>query len=369
MADEIDTTGLRVRHDPLARRRRRSRPTQSRPQLIARNRSAGGSSQEEYEESESESDKVMTSSNEALPLELPNVRGPPSTTSSDNMSAAGEEDEDENATAVGYRRSNEPVFTPQPNAFSHANELDKPSNDSYFPPARATIRTTSQRHSFSAQHQHSPHNVLAPSQYADHDAALRASLSTLLSVAAAARGTSKSSQPNTMSAPQPSRIEPSTLRVVPESVAMGTGRARARVGAINIPANPSSSRSSSADKHKRKATNIANVRSSSKDRARATKKARRASTDELNQVNPTLMTWVISAGVVVLVSALSFSAGYVVGKEAGRADALTGSFQAMGTDNRTYGELVGEAVGRSGPTGLKRRLLMDMGSATVVGRA
>jgi len=38
-------------------------------------------------------------------------------------------------------------------------------------------------------------------------------------------------------------------------------------------------------------------------------------------ITPTLMTWVISAGVVVLFSAISFSAGYAFGKEVGRSEA------------------------------------------------
>jgi len=38
-------------------------------------------------------------------------------------------------------------------------------------------------------------------------------------------------------------------------------------------------------------------------------------------IAPTLLTWIVSAGVVVLVSALTFSAGYALGKEAGRAEA------------------------------------------------
>lgn len=37
-------------------------------------------------------------------------------------------------------------------------------------------------------------------------------------------------------------------------------------------------------------------------------------------VSPTLMTWVISAGVVVLFSAISFSAGYALGREVGRTE-------------------------------------------------
>ena len=32
------------------------------------------------------------------------------------------------------------------------------------------------------------------------------------------------------------------------------------------------------------------------------------------------MTWVVSAGVVVLFSAISFSAGYAIGKEVGRVE-------------------------------------------------
>jgi hypothetical protein len=42
----------------------------------------------------------------------------------------------------------------------------------------------------------------------------------------------------------------------------------------------------------------------------------------MEEVNPTLMTWFVGASVVVLVSALSFSAGYITGKEAGRAEVL-----------------------------------------------
>ena len=39
------------------------------------------------------------------------------------------------------------------------------------------------------------------------------------------------------------------------------------------------------------------------------------------QINPTLLTWMTAAGVVVLVSALSFSTGYVIGKEDGIMEA------------------------------------------------
>jgi hypothetical protein len=39
------------------------------------------------------------------------------------------------------------------------------------------------------------------------------------------------------------------------------------------------------------------------------------------EVSPTLLTWVVGAGMLVLVSAISFSAGYVVGRETGHAEA------------------------------------------------
>jgi hypothetical protein len=67
--------------------------------------------------------------------------------------------------------------------------------------------------------------------------------------------------------------------------------------------------------------------SSSKDR-RAIKKSRKVSIDDM--ITPTLMTWVISAGVVVLFSAISFSAGYAFGKEVGRSEAgITGAGEGV----------------------------------------
>ena len=42
-------------------------------------------------------------------------------------------------------------------------------------------------------------------------------------------------------------------------------------------------------------------------------------------ISPTLMTWVVSAGVVVLFSAISFSAGYAYGRELGRVEAGLGN--------------------------------------------
>lgn len=78
------------------------------------------------------------------------------------------------------------------------------------------------------------------------------------------------------------------------------------------------------------------------------KKARQTASGEELQVSPTLMTWVVSAGVVVFLSALSFSAGYSLGKEAGKLEA--GGF---GTDQQI--KSCAKEASRSG-LGLKRSL-------------
>src|SRR6187402_134915 len=94
IGDEIVTTGLRVQHDPSLRRRRRGQPNlPSHISLEARQTST--SSQEEYEEIESESDQVMTSSNEHI---VPATRR--STTSNPEYRAGSgseSDDDDENA--------------------------------------------------------------------------------------------------------------------------------------------------------------------------------------------------------------------------------------------------------------------------------
>lgn len=67
-------------------------------------------------------------------------------------------------------------------------------------------------------------------------------------------------------------------------------------------------------------------------------------------ISPTLLTWVVSAGVVVLVSAISFSAGYTVGREVGKVEASLGG---SGND-----ALCGKEMGR----GLRK---LRLGTPTV----
>ena len=341
--DEITTQGLTVQshHEDGRRRPSPLSAAHTRLSLVDRQSNAG-SSQDEYEESESESDRVMTSSNEGY-----SSRSSDRPRSSDNDDA--NDSADENATALGVG-TNHHCFTPQPNAFSHppssqSRSRDNTATGSYFASARQLSGSSARRHSFrrdSARQNHSPYNAVSPSHHVDQDAALRASLSTLLSLGAAARGLPKS---GSTKAPAPARnqardnrIDPSTLRMTtqpPMDTDHHTKPARRR---------RSSSRSSSGSndgKGKRKAS-----RSRSKE-SPAAKRFRPMRVEDT--INPTLLTWVVSAGVLVLVSALSFSAGYSVGKETGRIEG-TWSVRA---DNLGS---CGKEAGKSG-LGLRRRLL------------
>lgn len=357
----INTTDTSSHAQPNPRRRRRTDLVLN---LNSRRRSVDCSSQEEYEESESESDRVMTSSNECLQAAqiASQIAHPPINTTPEQL-LAEQEEIDESATAVGTG-SNMQCFTPQPNAFSHPpsshSRSQEPVPGSYFPPARPTPRPVPSRHSYPEpqprqKRTHSPYNVISPLHQTDHDAALRASLSTLLSCAAAARGLPKSSQSS--SAPRPpassSRVDPATLRIIPEAHVLG-GRQGSTSRTHSLSA--SSSRESltaiaTHDKGKRKA-----VRSSSKDR-RASKKSRNAVVEE--PISPTLLTWVTAAGVVVLVSALSFSTGYVIGRETGRIEGRSGM------ESVTTGLDCGKEAAKGG-LGLKR---LRWGSASSIVQA
>ncbi|PSS25335.1 hypothetical protein M430DRAFT_47810 [Amorphotheca resinae ATCC 22711] len=326
IGDEIVTTGLRVQHNVDPRRRRRG-PGMSHMALETRH--AGTSSQEEYEESESESDHVLSSSNDSTHLHAARQEY--------DAGSSDEEDEDENATALGRRTdagvAQEPVFTPQPNAFSHPPSVP----GSYFPrssqrsPSRATYPNRS-----ASRTQHSSYNQ------ADHDAALRASLSTLLSIgAAAARGLPKRNQATTA----PGSNEPMSLRFVPESELMPTAANSSRPLSPSTRARSSPSISSqeavALDMNKRKAS--ASKPAGEKGQVKKKKKVQLVD-DAL--ISPTLLTWVVSAGVVVLVSVVGFGAGYVIGREVGRQEALSGLNGSAVLDSTSCGREV--ARGGSG---------------------
>lgn len=326
-ADDAGPTGVRVQYDHHGRRRRRLGRNEPLPYGVpVRRASVAGSSQEEYEESESDSDRIMTSSNEALEHNLSEgINSPPGLTTSaseDASSNNAEDDDDENLTALGVLR-NEPVFTPQPNAFSHPPQPHNTRHTrsletraSYFPAHRTSPHHRPAAHSYPSRNRtsHTPYNMLAPSHTADHDAALRASLSTLLSCA---RALPKREGQSIQVASN--RGEPSSLRLVPESELVRESAPPSLAQRPSVRHRTSATSLSSNDKGKRKA-------STSKDRSHRdprSKKRRANSPSREQQISPTLMTWVVSAGVVVLFSAISFSAGYVVGKEMGRFEAGT----------------------------------------------
>lgn len=304
----------------------------------------------------------MSSSNEGIqpsPLRdewRPSADRPLSSASSDNNFA--DRDEDENATAIGLPPS-EAFFTPQPNVFTHPQyaqaALNQPQSANTFPPSQRPAGNLNQRHSYPAQTQHSPYNALSPSYQIDHDAALRASLSTLLSCAAAARRLPKSTETQRR-ATLSNRVDTNTLRMVPESEILGMETEKPQ-SAEPGPSDPlSMATREPADKGKRKASAVPSsaVRSSSKER-RSAKKARRGSSTGpsiIEDISPTLLTWLVSAGVVVLVSALSFSAGYVVGKEAGKTEAST--FADFGSGIRDAGRCGRDYIVEHGSSGLRR---------------
>lgn len=253
----------------------------------ARSTSVAGSSQDEYEESESDSDRVMSSSNE------------------DNTHHV--DDEDEVATAIGMPPRN--AFTPQPNAFSHPPQTGQiqstPGPDSYFPsipPTSFSDRLPSNR--MITQQTITQRSIrrefpTIPHAEPDHDAALRASLTTLLSCAAAVRPPKelKDRAPNSTTRPS---VQPTSLRIVQESDLDASPR-------IPKPNTKRRSRESSKERHAKK--------------IRALKGP--AVNDEV--LSPTVMSWMISAGVVLVFSAISFSAGYAWGREVGRIEGELGA--------------------------------------------
>lgn len=415
--DDIVTTGLNVQSDAQHYRRRRRRLQHLATAAAAnihyshsRVPSGEGSSQDEYEESESESDRVLSSSNEDMeshrrgnvPLNRENSLGSASETPFSS-------DEDDTSTALGFN-PNAPAFTPQPNVFSHPSTSSRAqaysrardsSDRSYIPASHSrstATRTTTRRSSHGGVHtsrhrqqqQHSPYSMISPSHQADHDAALRASLSTLLSCAAAARGLPKNdSQPSDGRTNGENRVEPSSLRLVPGSVAMDEDSGgeqkghRARPVTTTASASPTRGQSSAiprrivrqnkhtlserstnppsptspARKAKRKA-------SSSKDRSTAnramspsSKRSRRAAlVDSMSSISPTLMTWVLSAGVVVLFSAVSFSTGYALGRQVGRTEAGNGIGMGSFRTDGGNGSLTGADCGSEAVKGGLRRL-------------
>jgi hypothetical protein len=330
VGEEVQNAGPRQHQDSRGRRRRTLRPNA--PVLnspaLRRSMSTDTSSQEEYDESESESDRVMNSSEEGP---IPNF-----TPASAGATFHSSDDDDENRTAINHPLNNDQCFTPQPNAFSHPpsgqmRAMSQPSPGSYFPTQRresqSSVRTSLPPRRDGGRTGHMPQNILSPSYdaAAQNDEALRTSLSTLLSCAAAARGLSKpeskrAATATTQQRPRSNRVEPMSLRLIPESALPENSPTQFQEPTFKPTIRRVSTSTSASSEQKENKRKAVSGRSSSRER-RALKKARRTTSNEDLHVSPTLLTWVVSAGVVVVLSALSFSAGYSMGKEAGRIEA------------------------------------------------
>lgn len=294
------------------------------------------SSQEEYDETESEEDHIMTSSMENIDLRpVTGTLGLPRSHTALGLSTDSEPEDDDDGTALGRPTG----FRPQPNAFSH-------------PPAHLSQRSHSTNSAIPAHHPgirqstytHRSHNRARTNFQADHDAALRASLTTLLSCAAAAKnlpgrrsaGAGSSSGEPVMGAGVGQSSQPMELRLVPESemaagaspalesaaakssprVRQATTRTTSNSSAQSVPASTSSE-----EKGKRTAY------TSQPRSQRATKKKRTSSVgvddNTVTWISPATLTWVLGTGVVLLVSVVGFGAGFVIGREVGRHDILS----------------------------------------------
>ncbi|CCF40085.1 hypothetical protein CH063_10749 [Colletotrichum higginsianum] len=361
IGDDIVTTGLRVGGSMAARRRRLHHQSQPVPRSFHVDQTAihaGTSSQEEYEESESEEDRCLTSSTENV---QPFLRASFQQQQRPRGESEDSDDSDEIATALG-RVPDDPVFRPQPNAFSHPpsglNRSHSANSAIHQHPHSGVRPALSQRSQTRVQR--GPPNFMSPAYQADNDAALRASLTTLLSCAAAARGlpkykdTERPGVPSAHAGVGPSS-QPVELRLMPESELMtekhtqtqGAPSAKspvARPRTTTTSSASSSPRSDGVDKHKRTPSQ---TRSS-----RAAKKKKVAASDDA-LISPTLLTWVVSAGVVVLVSVVGFGAGYVIGREVGRQEALSAG---VGVNASTVADSssCGREVIRSSGGGLRR---------------
>jgi hypothetical protein len=346
IGDEIVTTGLHVggRH---GRRRRAPASMRSLPHHQTAIYAAGTSSQEEYDDSESDDDRLATSSTD-------NMQSSPERVNVRDDSDADSDDGD-NATALG-KATDRQTFRPQPNAFSHPpSHLVHRSNSSGAAiPSHIhgdfTRPSFSQRSQTRVHHHNGPSAFMSPSAREDNDAALRASLTTLLSCAAAARGLPKSkdeAEARRVGGPGvgPSN-QPMDLRLVAESELMEEEPAQshpALAGQRSSPRRrtPSSGTGISMEKPKRSASTGRSSRTS--------KKKKTAVMAEEAYISPTLLTWVMSAGVVVLVSVVGFGAGYIIGREVGRQEVLTAS---VGGANETTS--CGREALRTSSGGLRR---------------
>ncbi|EPQ65622.1 Bgt-2636 [Blumeria graminis f. sp. tritici] len=252
--------------------------------------------QEEYEESDSDDEEILDSSTENVIIAK----------SQETMPVY----DAESNLDMGRSTSASLFFTPQPNAFSHP-----PSNQRHRSVRNnLTSNTLSNVHGHPARYQRRQSSYGEPT---DHDAALRASLTTLLSIGAGAARSLPKRETVTARGIQ-KHNEPIGLRFVSEAELMA------------LPSSPISHTSTPPS------SNVKSNRHRSPDIGLLEKRKRKLKTSEKakpskllagiqdDMLNPTLFTWAVSAGVLVLISVVGFGAGYVIGREVGRQEVATG---------------------------------------------
>lgn len=386
IGDEIVTTGLQVGNQPYPPRRRRPQRQQHMPPTYIVSHAAaqaGTSSQEEYDETESEEDHLLTSSTENIrPRPATATIGlPRSRTTLGLGSDFSDSEDDDDGTALGRPTS----FRPQPNAFTHppAHLSNRShSTNSAIPPHHPGAGPSAITN---RSHDRPRTNFTTPAYQADNDAALRASLTTLLSCAAAAKSLpgrraaaadASSGEPVLGNGVGPG-TQPIELRLVPESEIEAGGSPGICSGAPKSPqgrqpttrtTSNSSAQSVPASTSSERAKRAAAGQSKPQ---RASKKKRTAATavddNTVTWISPATLTWVLGTGVVLLVSVVGFGAGFVVGREVGRQDILSsmsggGSAAGAGVNASSCG---GEVV-RSTGTGTLRRWRWGTGMTKLV---
>ncbi|KAJ4424791.1 hypothetical protein N0V82_000510 [Gnomoniopsis sp. IMI 355080] len=391
IGDEIVTTGLHVGNQSYPPRRRRLQhhyhqsvqQQQMPPSYIVNHAAAqaGTSSQEEYDETESEEDRLMTSSNENVhPRPLPAVGLRRSQTAIPTGADSSDSEDDDEGTALG-RPSPTQGFRPQPNAFSHPPTHLNPR--SYSSNSAIPMHHPSSRHSPASHRSHNNrvrNDFRSPSYQADRDEALRASLTTLLSCAAAAKSLpgrrghntagSSSGEPVMGAGVGPS-AQPMELRLVPESElahesSPPVGPAapkltpQSRQPTTRTTSNSSAqSQPASVSSKEEKGKRTAAAGQSKPQRATKKKRTSASAVDDnaVTWISPTTLTWVVGTGVVLLVSVVGFGAGFVVGREVGRQDILSstggssGGAMSAGLNSTSCG---GEVIRSTGSGTLRR---------------
>ncbi|EFX04678.1 hypothetical protein CMQ_1606 [Grosmannia clavigera kw1407] len=372
-------------------------PKRASTAVVAASRGSAESSQEEYDESESEEERLMTSSTEHVHVRHPPTPPQPfallqqqAQTRMQQRAAASDGDDeddkdDDDGTALGTPAAGAPTFRPQPNAFSHPPHHLQQHRSVPSPPhqqaAASYTRPSSLSQRGGSRGSRGPSGAprfgtsTYPPNHEDNDAALRASLTTLLSCAAAARGLPKKEagaygEASGISSGLRSSSQPMDLRLVPESelmddvptgsrshVAFQSPRLPSRLSPHGGAAQPhrsgngngngsggasrSGPRSNMRTVPSSRGSAVSAVSSSSRSK-RATKKKRTSSSaygegTATTFLTPTMLTWVVSAGVVVLVSVVGFGAGYVLGREVGKQEAVSagGAFGNSAASNAT----------------------------------